>query len=51
MRPPSHAIRKLTIVLSAEVVDALRSKLQEDETVTDAIKRLVTEKALGKEFS
>lgn len=51
MRPPSHAIRKLTIVLPAEVVDALRSKLQADETVTDAIKRLVTAAALKPEVT
>lgn len=44
---PSHEIRKLTIVLPAHVVDALRSQLGEDETVTDAIKRLVTREALG----
>ena len=44
---PSHETRKLTIVLPAHVVDALRSKLTGDETVTDAIKRLVTREALG----
>ena len=44
---PSHEIRKLQIVLPAHVVDALRSKLKGDETVTDAIKRLVAREALG----
>ena len=44
---PSHNIRKLQIVLPAHVVDALRSKLKGDETVTDAIKRLVVREALG----
>jgi mannitol-1-phosphate/altronate dehydrogenase len=44
---PSHEIRKLQIVLPAHVVDALRSKLKGDETVTDAIKRLVVREALG----
>jgi hypothetical protein len=44
---PSHDIRKLTIVLPAPVVDALRSKLKGGETVTDCIKRLVVREALG----
>jgi hypothetical protein len=44
---PSPEIRKLQIVLPAHVVDALRSKLKGDETVTDAIKRLVVREALG----
>jgi hypothetical protein len=44
---PSHEIRKLQIVLPAHVVDALRSKLKGDETVTDCIKRLVMREALG----
>lgn len=44
---PSHQIRKLTITLPAPVVDALRSKLRGDETVTDCIKRLVMREALG----
>lgn len=44
---PSHEIRKLTIVLPAHVVDALRSQLKGDETVTDCIKRLVRQEALG----
>jgi hypothetical protein len=44
---PSHEIRKLTIVLPAQVVDALRSQLRGDETITDCIKRLVVREALG----
>jgi len=44
---PSHEIRKLTIVLPAPVVDALRSKLRGDETITDCIKRLVIREAMG----
>ena len=44
---PSHGIRKLTIVLPAHVVDALRSQLRGDETITDCIKRLVVREALG----
>jgi hypothetical protein len=44
---PSHEIRKLTIVLPASVVDALRSQLRGDETITDCIKRLVVREALG----
>jgi mannitol-1-phosphate/altronate dehydrogenase len=44
---PSHEIRKLTIVLPVHVVDALRSQLKGDETVTDCIKRLVVREALG----
>ena len=44
---PSHEIRKLTIVLPAHVVDALRSQLRGDETITDCIKRLVIREALG----
>lgn len=44
---PSHDIRKLTIVLPAHVVDALRSKLRGDETITDCIKRLVVREAMG----
>jgi mannitol-1-phosphate/altronate dehydrogenase len=44
---PSHEIRKLTIVLPAHVVDALRSQLRGNETVTDCIKRLVVREALG----
>jgi len=44
---PSHDIRKLTIVLPAHVVDALRSRLKGDETITDCIKRLVVREALG----
>jgi hypothetical protein len=44
---PSHEIRKLQIVLPAYVVDALRSKLKGDETVTDAIKRLVVREAMS----
>ena len=44
---PSHDIRKLQIVLPAHVVDALRSKLKGDETITDFVKRLVVREALG----
>jgi len=44
---PSHKIRKLTIVLDAHVVDALRSQLRGDETITDCIKRLVVREAMG----
>ena len=44
---PSHQIRKLTITLPAHVVDALRSQLRGDETITDCIKRLVVREALG----
>ena len=44
---PSHEIRKLTIVLAASVVDALRSQLRGDETITDCIKRLVVREAMG----
>lgn len=44
---PSHEIRRLTIVLPAPVVDALRSKLRGDETITDCIKRLVIREAMG----
>jgi hypothetical protein len=44
---PSHDIRKLQIVLAAHVVDALRSKLRGDETITDFVKRLVVREALG----
>jgi len=44
---PSHEIRKLTIVLPVQVVDALRSQLKGDETITDCIKRLVIREALG----
>ena len=44
---PSHQIRKLTIVLPVHVVDALRSQLRGDESITDAIKRLVVREALG----
>jgi hypothetical protein len=44
---PSHDIRKLTIVLPAHVVDALRSHLSGDETITDCIKRLVVREAMG----
>jgi hypothetical protein len=44
---PSHDIRKLTITLPAHVVDALRSQLRGDETITDCIKRLVIREALG----
>ena len=44
---PSHEIRKLTIVPPASVVDALRSQLKGDETITDCIKRLVVREALG----
>jgi hypothetical protein len=44
---PSHDIRKLTIVLPAPVVDALRSKLRGDETITDFVKKLVVREAMG----
>ena len=44
---PSHDIRKLQIVLPAHVVDALRSKLKGDETITDFVKRMVVREALG----
>jgi hypothetical protein len=44
---PSHEIRKLQIVLPAQVVDSLRSKLRGDESVTDCIKRLVIREAMG----
>jgi len=44
---PSHEIRKLTIVLPVHVVDALRSQLRGDESITDAIKRLVVREAMG----
>jgi hypothetical protein len=44
---PSHEIRKLTIVLDAHVVDALRSQLRGDETITDFVKKLVVREAMG----
>jgi hypothetical protein len=44
---PSQQIRKLTIVLPAHVVDALRSQPKGDETITDCIKRLVVREAMG----
>ena len=44
---PSHDIRKLTIVLPAPVVDALRSRIRGDETITDFVKRLVIREAMG----
>lgn len=44
---PSHEIRKLTIVLPAHVVDALRLQLRGDETITDCINRLVVREAMG----
>jgi hypothetical protein len=44
---PSHEIRKLTIVLPAHVVDALRSQLRGDESITDCIKRPVIREAMG----
>jgi hypothetical protein len=44
---PSHEIRKLQIVLPVQVVNALRSKLKGDETITDCIKRLVIREAMG----
>lgn len=47
MRSPSHEIRKLTIVLPAYVVEALRPKLLAGESVTECIKRLVRDAALG----
>ena len=43
---PSHEIRKLTIVLPAPVVDALRSQLKGDESITDCIRKLVVREAL-----
>lgn len=47
MRPPSHEIRKFTIVLPAHIVEALHPKLLGDESITECIKRLVREAALG----
>ena len=47
LAPVADDIRKLQIVLPAHVVNALRSKLKGDETVTDCIKRLVVREALG----
>jgi len=44
---PSHETRKFTIVLSARVVDALRSQLRGDETITDHIKRLIVREAMS----
>ena len=44
---PSHEIRQLTTVLPVHVVDALRSQLRGDETITDCIKRLVVREAMG----
>ena len=44
---PSHEIRKLQIVLPVQVVNALRSQLRGDETITDCIKRLVIREAMG----
>jgi hypothetical protein len=47
LAPVADDIRKLQIVLPAHVVDALRSKLKGDETITDFVKRLVVREALG----
>ena len=44
---PSHEIRKLTICLPAYIIDALRPRLLGDETITECIKRLVRQEALG----
>ena len=46
-RPPSHETRKLTILLPAYIIDALRPRLLGDESVTECIKRLVRQEALG----
>ena len=43
----SHETRKLTIVLPAYIVDALRPRLLGGETTTECIKRLVRQEALG----
>jgi hypothetical protein len=40
-------MRRLTIVLPAHVVDALRSQIRGDETITDCIERLVIREAMG----
>ena len=45
MRPPSHEIRKLTVVLPAYVVEALRPRLLHGESITELLKRLAREEA------
>ena len=44
---PSHDTRKLTVVLPAYIVEALRPRLLGDESITECIKRLVRQEALG----
>ena len=44
---PSHETRKITVVLPAYIIDALRPRLLGDETITECIKRLVRQEALG----
>lgn len=40
-----HETRKLTIVLPADVIESLRSKLRSDETVSGYIKTLIRKAA------
>ena len=44
---PSHETRKITVVLPAYIIDALRPRLLGDESITECIKRLVRQEALG----
>lgn len=44
---PSHETRKITVVLPSYIIDALRPRLLGDETITECIKRLVRQEALG----
>lgn len=44
---PSHETRKITICLPAYIIDALRPRLLGDESITECIKRLVRQEALG----
>ena len=45
MTPLPHEIRKLTVVLPAYVVEALRPRLLHGESITQCIKRLAREEA------
>ena len=44
---PSHETRKITVVLPAYIIDALRPRLLGAESITECIKRLVRQEALG----
>ena len=44
---PSHETRKITVVLPSYIIDALRPRLLGDESITECIKRLVRQEALG----